>query len=181
MQLTLHPESPRSPAEAIEVLAMHLPDGRLTLVYSVTGNIAQIAVPEPHEALRLDGLWRHTCFEAFVRVPGDQAYYEFNLSPSGAWAAYRFDSPRAGMADVDLPAPIIRCAESPFQFGLVAGIDLSLLTELPSTRNWRAALSAVIEAKDGSLSYWALAHPEGQPDFHHDSCFAADLPPIAPA
>ena len=157
---------------------MHLPDGRLSLVFSVTGNIAEIVVPVAQEAVRLDGLWRHTCFEAFVRVPGDQAYYEFNLSPSGAWAAYRFDAPRAGMADVDLAAPIIRCAESAFQLGLVAGIDLSSLAELPSSQRWQAGLSAVIEAKDGSLSYWALAHPEGPPDFHHDACFAVDLPPI---
>lgn len=31
----------------------------------------------------------------------------------------------------------------------------------------RLALCAVIEASDGSLSYWALAHPADRPDFHH--------------
>ena len=38
-------------------------------------------------------------------------------------------------------------------------------------------LSAVIEEKDGTVSWWALAHPEGPPDFHHDACFALELPP----
>jgi hypothetical protein len=33
----------------------------------------------------------------------------------------------------------------------------------------------VIEDADGSLSYWALAHPPGRPDFHHTEAFALDL------
>jgi hypothetical protein len=36
-------------------------------------------------------------------------------------------------------------------------------------------LSAVIEAKDGSKSYWALAHPPSKPDFHNADCFTARL------
>ena len=44
---------------------------------------------------------------------------------------------------------------------------------------WQVGLSAVIEAKDGSRSYWALAHPPGKPDFHHRDCFALRLPPAA--
>ena len=36
---------------------------------------------------------------------------------------------------------------------------------------------AVIEAVDGSVSYWALAHPAGKPDFHHPDGFALQLPP----
>ena len=34
----------------------------------------------------------------------------------------------------------------------------------------------VIEAADGSLSYWALRHPVGQADFHHGDGFAYELP-----
>jgi hypothetical protein len=33
----------------------------------------------------------------------------------------------------------------------------------------------VIEAADGSLSYWALRHPPGKPDFHHRDAFALEL------
>jgi hypothetical protein len=36
-------------------------------------------------------------------------------------------------------------------------------------------LAAVIEAADGSLSYWALRHPPGKPDFHHRGAFALEL------
>jgi hypothetical protein len=37
------------------------------------------------------------------------------------------------------------------------------------------ALSAVIEATDGTLSYWALAHPSDKPDFHHPDSFVLEL------
>ena len=36
-------------------------------------------------------------------------------------------------------------------------------------------LSAVIEEQGGVLSYWALRHPPGKPDFHHRDSFAMEL------
>ena len=36
-------------------------------------------------------------------------------------------------------------------------------------------LSAVIENLSGSLSYWALKHPPGKPDFHHADAFALEF------
>jgi hypothetical protein len=33
----------------------------------------------------------------------------------------------------------------------------------------------VIEEKNGALSYWALRHPAGKPDFHRRSAFAMEL------
>jgi hypothetical protein len=41
----------------------------------------------------------------------------------------------------------------------------------------RVALSAVIEEEGGMLSYWALKHPPGKPDFHHPDAFALELEP----
>jgi hypothetical protein len=40
----------------------------------------------------------------------------------------------------------------------------------------RLGLSAVIEATDGTISYWALAHPSDKPDFHHPDSFVLELP-----
>jgi hypothetical protein len=39
------------------------------------------------------------------------------------------------------------------------------------------ALSAVVEDEHGGLSYWALKHPPGKPDFHHPDLFVLHLPP----
>ena len=38
-----------------------------------------------------------------------------------------------------------------------------------------------IEDIDGGISYWALAHPAGKPDFHHPDSFALILPLSGPA
>jgi hypothetical protein len=40
------------------------------------------------------------------------------------------------------------------------------------------ALSAVIEDDRGTLSYWALKHPSGKPDFHHPEAFALEVAPL---
>jgi hypothetical protein len=40
---------------------------------------------------------------------------------------------------------------------------------------WTFGFSAVIEEEGGMVSYWALNHPDGDPDFHHPACFAATL------
>jgi hypothetical protein len=39
-------------------------------------------------------------------------------------------------------------------------------------------LSAVIEDESGALSYWALRHVPGKPDFHHPQAFAMELDAI---
>ena len=61
-----------------------------------------------------------------------------------------------------------------------AGRGLALKAEIPValpplTRSIRLALSAVVEAADGELSYWALRHPPGRPDFHHIDAFDLQL------
>ena len=38
-------------------------------------------------------------------------------------------------------------------------------------------LSAVCEARDGSLQYWALRHPAERPDFHDRRSFALAVAP----
>jgi hypothetical protein len=58
---------------------------------------------------------------------------------------------------------------------LEAAFDLSTLPGLAEA-NWFVSLTAVIEAADGTLSYWALRHPAPQPDFHHPGGFVLTLP-----
>ena len=52
---------------------------------------------------------------------------------------------------------------------------------LADDASWRMAISAVIEETNGRLSYWALGHPPGKPDFHHPDCFALELGPASRA
>ena len=53
--------------------------------------------------------------------------------------------------------------------------------ELPAAGDWRLGLTAVVEETGGRISYWALAHPAGRPDFHRADCFVLELPaPVTP-
>ena len=116
----------------------------------------------------MDGLWQHTCMEAFI-AGADGSYCEFNFSPPGAWAAYAFDSYRAGMRDRETSPALILCDKGEDFFEVAATIDVIGLSG-------KLSLTAVVEEADGTKSYWALAHANGQPDFHHAACFAAMLP-----
>ena len=58
------------------------------------------------------------------------------------------------------------------RLGLEAEISRDFL---PPGNSLRLGLSAVVEDADGGLSYWALRHPPGKPDFHHTDAFALQL------
>ena len=54
-------------------------------------------------------------------------------------------------------------------------MHLGDLAALRDAGHWRIALAAVIEDENGGLSYWALRHPPGKPDFHHPNGFALEV------
>src|SRR5436190_483878 len=112
--LKLHPDSNCFAATNVEV-EVALPRGnRLELSYVVTGKISDVRMPPVMTTARSDELWRHTCFEAFVRASSGAAYYEFNFAPSTQWAAYRFSGYRSGMcAAVEAGTPAIEVQSSP--------------------------------------------------------------------
>lgn len=142
----------------------------LRIDYALVGALDRIAIPAPGIGDRSDGLWQHSCFEAFFRLPG-LGYAEYNFAPSGNWAAYRFDGYRDGMQPAD-PAPYLHIERDAARIGLTAYVELGQLPIFPDAM----ALTAVIEETDGTKSYWALAHPAGKPDFHHPDCFVLELP-----
>jgi hypothetical protein len=168
-----HPDFPSDPVSAIEV-DIERDDANLTLRYTLAGAVADLAIPPSSAAARTDELWRHTCFEAFLRPSAGEGYFEFNFAPSTAWAAYRFTGYREGMAPAEIAAPQIAVATTDTALVLTVKLDLVSLRLPPGP--CRLALSAVIEAKSGAKSYWALAHPPGRPDFHHRDSFACELP-----
>jgi len=147
----------------------------LVLTYSMNGTIGDLLLPAISASARRDELWRHTCFEAFVRPLAGEAYFEFNFAPSTHWAAYRFDSYRSGMRVAEIGAPRVEVRGERKRYTLLAAVELGDVSLLSSAA-WRIGLSAVIEETSGQKSYWALAHPPGKPDFHHADCFALELP-----
>ena len=147
----------------------------LNLFFCVGAPASRFVIPEAAVAARRDELWRTTCFEAFLRAEGTDAYVEWNFAPSLDWAAYRFTGPRIGMAQAEVQSePYIRVEDNLTWWALGATIAI------PADATFDVGLSAVIEEKDGTKSYWALAHPanglDAPPDFHDPTCFLARLP-----
>ncbi len=168
--LIRHPHFPAAATRGIQVSAALSARG-LSIRYLLDADPRGLAIPATAAPERVEGLWRHTCFEAFVMGDDAPAYREFNFSPSGAWQAYAFHAYRRG-------GPLAAAATPRIARDAQAETGLNVLlpaSDLPTGLHLRLGLSAVIEAADGSLSYWALRHPPGQPDFHHSDCLALEL------
>lgn len=152
--------------------------GSLVFCYRVAGDLARLCVPAPAGARRIDGLWQHTCFEAFLMPEHGDAYLEFNFAPSGDWAAYRFAARRTGMR------PLADCRPPAIETGTGRSVlEVRVRLEIPDAERpafaggARAGLAAVLEELDGSRSLWALAHASDEPDFHDPATFRLVLPP----
>lgn len=205
--LHCHPATPCAAVVALAVRVENLGAVGWHLRYELAGDLARLRLPAPAAApVFADGLWRHTCFEAFAahlgttgpagaenHLPqgdasnaseGKLAYREFNFSPCGRWAAYAFAAERQRAAQQPVwPAPRLACTQQVMpqtippvmhpvtQWCLDAWLPVAWLPPGP----WQLGLSAVIEAVDGSLSYWALRHPNAQPDFHCRAGWTATL------
>ena len=133
---------------------------RLVAEYHLEGDLDRLYLPIDASSTRADGLWRTTCFEMFWQGKEGSPYAEFNFSPSGQWAAYRFQSPRTGQENLPVTGMAISKTLSNSGLRLRAEIDC----QLPSPAV--IALTAVIEDAEGNHSYWALHHFDDKPDFH---------------
>ena len=142
------------------------PSGALAVSFILDADLHRLRVPERRAARFVDGLWRHTCFEVFLARKGSRAYREYNLSPSGEWASYAFRKYRLRREEG---------AESPRVRSRRVGRTLRLDGSIRAKGPLRIGLCAIIEEKGGALSYWALRHPPGKPDFHHRRAFALEL------
>lgn len=171
-RLQPHADLTPGPVADIEVEVNRLTANGLSLCFHLSGDTAQILIPEAGPAARADGLWQHTCFEVFLRSPRALTYHEFNFSPSGQWQAYAFTDYRIGGLLALASDPAIVCLSAPHGLTLQATLQAA---DLPDGVRLQIGLSAVIEANDGSLGYWALRHPPGKPDFHHPNTFDLEL------
>ena len=174
--LISHPDHPALAVTRVEARIIGIDDEWIRFRWRIEG-CGSLVVPPFAGKGRADELWQTTCFEVFIRPEADSAHYiELNLSPSERWNAYAFSRYREDMAEHSMPREpscTMRVGQSMAIFD--AAVPRAGLPPLP----WQFGMSAVIEEEGGTKSYWAIAHPEGKPDFHHPACFAATLP--APA
>ncbi|HVH49603.1 MAG TPA: DOMON-like domain-containing protein [Sphingomicrobium sp.] len=175
MQLTLRPHPDAQPADPpfevwanLDYAASFGAVGTLNIWFGIKAPSTRFVLPEG-ESGRADDLWQTTCFEVFLRAEGEQAYCEWNFAPSGQWAAYDFTAYREGRNNAEVKEPYVRVEDNLTWWTLGATIGVE------TGPSWLLGLSAILEEKDGTKSYWALAHAGGEPDFHDPGCFAARL------
>lgn len=135
---------------------------------------AVLIPPQSKHPLRKHDLWEETCFEFFLRIKDCEPYWEFNLSPSGHWNIYHFDTYRQGMKEE------MAFANLPFKFNdradsLSLQVTIDLQAIVRPEQILEIAVSTVVEFKDGNIAYWALVHPGTQADFHDRDSFKLDL------
>ena len=165
--LVCHPQTPCEAVRSIDAEVARTPQGLLSVTYRIAGELARVRIPAPRAPAQKERLWQHTCCEMFVARSDGPAYHEFNFSPSGEWAGYAFERYRDG-ALLAIPDPCIVVRTS------LRELELQASVRAPEGRS-RIGISVVIEEASGVLSYWALRHAAGKPDFHRAEAFALEL------
>jgi len=148
----------------------------LSIHYAVRGDIENILLPAPTDSpTRKHDLWRATCFEFFIAIKDQPQYWEFNMSPSGNWNVYAMDEYR----QVNMREEVA-FTQLPFEFRktdnkitLDISVDLNPIIQ-PETI-LELGITTIIQANDGNETYWALAHPGPQADFHLRDSFILNL------
>jgi hypothetical protein len=177
IDLRCHPSKRPQAVQAVQVRTQRSAHAELRMTFRLDGDIPRIQVSSPDVPRFATGLWRHTCFEAFIALEGQPAYHEFNFAPSGDWTIYAFSGYRdGGPVANEMMRPRIGVRSTSGQLELDAVVRLDSLSAIHPRASLRIGLSAVIDAGDG-LSYWALRHPADKPDFHDARGFALLLEP----
>ena len=179
------PLLPQDPQESPDLLLsaefVWCEEGILELSYNLRpaqrdGDLLALALPSlepasaPMRGERRDELWKHTCFEAFIGLPGSQKYWECNVSPLGHWNLYSFERYRnggSGLVEALPPSVSVRQTRRDCRCDVV--LDLSPWWPIGGMPE--LGLTMVVEEVNGRLSYWALSHPGDIADFHDRRSF----------
>ncbi|CAN5627422.1 hypothetical protein BH10BDE1_BH10BDE1_09940 [soil metagenome] len=179
LSLVLHANEIRKPRHAVRASARRiLGSSLMTVRFEIDGsrNVAWPADSAVAGGERRDELWKQTCLECFVRGSENihgKSYREWNFSPSGDWAAYSFESYRAGMSKPNVVAPSIERIELIEKMRFEIDLELDEVSAIGAPL---LALSAVVVEKDEAAPfYWALTHVGAKPDFHLRESFTLEL------
>lgn len=158
-------------------------DSSLSFSYTLAGDLATVAVPpfDPNLSQsnsRQDRLWEKTCFEFFLAAGPQHSqsdpYWEFNLSPAGYWNVFSLASYRQGLRlEPTFSSLPFTVQMSPDILRLELSVDISGLVN--PGQPLKLGVSAIIVNATGEESFWALAHPSFEADFHHSDSFVMAL------
>jgi hypothetical protein len=161
--LVAHPQTPATLPATLVAEVRTVSAAVLRCEYVLQADLTRLALPAWRAGERRDELWRHTCFEAFVSAREESGYYEFNFSPSGDWAAYRFELPARHDTRALGQAPAVQVDARPAGWRC-ARRSSSVDWARPGAPADCGSRSRRPRGPAGRVVYWALAHP-GQTRF----------------
>jgi hypothetical protein len=168
----LQPFSGQSPIPPIQIEGQVVRHAeRLSIRYILLDPKRQVIIPKRSlPPARQHNLWATTCLEIFFGSSASTAYWEVNLSPTGHWNFYHFDDYRSGMCEeaaISLLPFLTHHRGTEFDLQ----IEIELQPFVLADQALDIGISAVIDSRDHQLSYWALAHPGAEADFHRRDSF----------
>lgn len=153
---------------------------RLSVAYRLGGDLEKVEIETIGSGgARRDRLWEQTCFEFFLasgpKPTADTPYWEFNLSPSKDWNVFALDGHRRGLREelaiAYLPVGIARVSE-----GICLDLrEMNISSLVTVSQPLWLGVSAVVSLKTGEQTFWAIAHPRLEADFHHPDSFVLSL------
>ena len=147
----------------------------LQIHYQLTGDLNSLVIPQKaNPPVRRDELWTTTCLELFIGEKNKSPYWEFNLSPNGDWNIYKLSDYRSNLTpelDYQDLASAIQSEASQLELNLVCPMP----ENLKISKKLEVAICAVIQFKQGPISYWALNHGGPEADFHRRDGFVLSL------
>jgi hypothetical protein len=173
--LSCYPDTPCPEVESLSATITLSSERNLCLTYCLQGNLPLLHIPTLQQPCVQEGLWEHTCFEAFLATKNSLSYQEFNFSPSGCWASYLFSHYRVQRNWLSKHIYDIQVQLSDNQLVLTVTVPLTEMPLLDTEKPIQINLTAVIESAAGQRSYWAIHHPSHKPDFHDRAGFTSLL------
>lgn len=155
----------------------------IKISFEVRGEINLLEIPDRKIAIRADELWKNSCLELFVMGEGPD-YFEWNFSPSGAWAFYSFSGYRVRVDEDNAPSfSFVQesresdCWSTTYQFELPKKLQTLPRKDLQFSPAviLKSKLNAKPNAQQKDLTYWAPIHCGSHPDFHQRGSFVVRL------
>jgi len=133
----------------------------LHLTFKVSGDLENYKLPKTKKEERKDELWRESCFELFLATEEDEAYYEFNFSPTLAWNVYRLEYYRAEPKMID-EVELVEFEVKQTKETLFIEIILDVQTLKFNSYN----LATILLNNQEEREFWSLKAKGDTPDFH---------------
>ena len=178
IKLMSHPNTAQPSAPISVVAFLNRCNTKVMIEYVLTGDMKEFSIPAVSlNPSRVDGLWCHTCFEAFMRFEDSEAYYELNASPTDDWNLYSSSGYHQDRIADDRINYIFQ--ESHFSEGIYRKvIHVDFANIFPADLNkldLHMGITAVLEDRNQNLSYWAHTHCDTRPNFHMLESFSLQL------